>query len=137
MDVDEYRDLNFKKPKYGNKKSKRRIDGKMVTFDSKIEAERAMYLVALRNEGVIHSLEFQPEYILQDGFRRHGKTIRAIKYKADFRYTQDEKTVVEDVKGKKTTEYMLKKKLFLFHHGENIQFVEVYRKKSGFSEVII
>lgn len=60
-------------------------------------------------------MELQPEFVLQDKYRNgEGKNIRAIKYRADFRYIDmaTGEVVVEDVKGRITDVYGMKKKMF-------------------------
>lgn len=52
------------------------------------------------------------------------ETERKIYYVADFCYIQKGKIIVEDVKGKKTDVYKLKRKLFLYKYS-NIEFREV------------
>ena len=47
---------------------------------------------------------------------------RACRYRADFAYTlRDGREVVEDVKGVRTPEYKIKKKLMLWIHGIEIK----------------
>ena len=96
--------------KYRSKKMM--VDG--ITFDSKKEAERYCELKWLEKAGKIKDLSLQHKFELQPSFKKNGKTIRAITYIADFTYFDFErmKNVVEDVKGYKTKEYQLKKKLF-------------------------
>ena len=85
-----------------------------ITFDSKKEANRYSELRLLEMAGKIKDLRLQHQFILQPSFRKNSKTIRAITYVADFVYYDFErmKIVVEDVKGFKTKEYMLKRKMF-------------------------
>ena len=85
-----------------------------ITFDSKKEANRYCELRLLEMAGKIKDLQLQQQFVLQPSFKKKGKTIRAITYVADFVYFDLErmKNVVEDVKGFKTKEYMLKKKIF-------------------------
>ena len=98
-----------RKSKYNNKKVV--YDG--ITFDSIVEKDRYKYLKAREQEGHIHNLQLQKQYILQESFKYHGKTIRAITYKADFFYVDDEGyEIIEDVKGVLTPEFKLKAKLF-------------------------
>jgi hypothetical protein len=99
--------------KYNNKKVV--IDG--ITFDSKKEANRYGELCILLKANIIQSLELQPVFEIQPKYKREGKTIRSIKYIADFRYTENGKTIVEDVKGFKTDIYKLKKKLVEYKFG--------------------
>jgi len=95
--------------KYGNKKTE--IDGHL--FDSKKEGLRYQTLKRLEETGEIDCLELQPEYVVQESFKRNGKTHRAIKVRLDFRYIEDKGLIVEDFKGMLTDVYKLKKKLFL------------------------
>jgi Protein of unknown function (DUF1064) len=119
--------------KYRNKKVKLLIDGKPIVFDSQAEAQRGLALLSLRDKGVITGLEFQPEFILQEGFKLRGKRIRAIKYIADFKYsTKDGGIVVEDTKGKKTKEYLIKRKMFLLKHGQECRLMESVLKRGLF-----
>ena len=85
-----------------------------ITFDSKREADRYCELRLLEMAGKIKDLRLQYQFILQPPFRKNGKSIRAITYVADFVYCDLERMriVVEDVKGYKTKEYMLKRKMF-------------------------
>ena len=100
------------------------IDG--IKFHSKKEALRYRELTKLKKAGMIKNLILQPVFILQEKFKYENKTVRAIKYIADFQWTNryTGATIVEDVKGYKTEIYKLKKKLFL-HKYPNINFVEV------------
>lgn len=76
-----------------------------IQFDSAKEARRYSELKLLENCKVIHSLELQPEFPVVI----EGKKI--CKYKADFSYYEDDRRVIEDVKGFKTPVYRIKKKL--------------------------
>jgi hypothetical protein len=86
------------------------VDG--IKFDSRKESLRYCELKILLDAGIISKLELQPEFILQDTFTKNGKKYRAIKYRADFQYAEDGKTIIEDVKGMKTPVYKIKKKMF-------------------------
>lgn len=88
------------------------VDG--ITFDSKLEAQRYSELKLLEMTGEIEGLTLQPEYVLIPSFKKNGKTYRKTVYRADFRYVDRAtgKEIVEDVKGYRTPEYRLKKKLF-------------------------
>ena len=98
---------------------------KGVIYDSKKEAKRAYELDLLRRAGFISNYERQRRFILQDGFKIRGKSIRAITYVADFYYYDNNKKtwVVEDTKGFRTDVYKLKKKLFLYKYPD-IVFIE-------------
>lgn len=59
-------------------------------------------------------------------FRRNGRHHRAVKYRADFRYTRRDGVVfVEDVKGALTEVYKIKRKLLLAQLPEDVVFVEI------------
>lgn len=106
--------------KYGNKKTTH--NG--VTYDSRKEARRSSELSLLEKAGAIQNLQRQVRYELLPSQRIDGKVVeRAVNYIADFVYEQDGVTVVEDVKGYKTPEYRLKKKLLLWVHGIHIKEV--------------
>lgn len=94
-------------------------------FDSRKEANFYLTLKTLLEEGDIRNLELQKEYILQDKFKLNNKTIRKITYVADFTYYSDidKKVHVVDVKGFKTEVYKLKKKLFEYKYGIEIEEV--------------
>lgn len=98
--------------KYGNKKVS--IDGE--TFDSKKEAKRYCELKLLQQAGEIKELRRQVKFVLIPSQRVDGKVVeRECSYIADFVY-RDAKSgelVVEDTKGFKTKDYIIKRKLML------------------------
>lgn len=83
-----------------------------ITFDSKKEAKRYGELLLLVREGTITDLSVHPKFVLQEGFKWHGKKIRPVTYEADFMYQEDGQTVVEDVKGVQTQLFRVKAKMF-------------------------
>lgn len=97
------------------------VDG--ITFDSILESNVYIKLKMLQKNGVIKDLELQKEYILQDKFKINGKTRREITYKADFVYktTKDDKLHIIDSKGYRTEVYKIKKKLFEYKYGIEIE----------------
>lgn len=107
--------------KYKNKKIC--IDNHI--FDSKKESEEYLRLKVLEKQGIIKDLELQKEWLLQDKFKINGKTRRKIVYKSDFSYvsTEDDRLHVIDVKGFRTDLYKLKKKLFEYKYGVEIEEV--------------
>lgn len=109
MKITEYKEL-IKKNKYGN--TRVNFDGK--TFDSQKEANRYSELKFLEKLGKIKNLELQPRFELQSSFRKNGQTYRSMVYIADFQYfdVDRNKIIIEDTKGFKTKEYLLKKKMF-------------------------
>jgi len=105
--------------KYHNKKVE--YDG--YTFDSIKEKNYYIKLKLLEKAGKIKELELQKEYELQPSFKLNNKTSRKITYRADFTYktTEDDKLHVIDVKGFRTDVYRLKKKLFEYRYGIEIE----------------
>lgn len=94
------------------------------TFDSKKEANRYSELLLLERAGAIHDLRTQVKYVLIPSQRSKetGKVVeRECSYKADFVYTEGGETVVEDVKGYRTKEYIIKRKLMLHVYGIRIR----------------
>lgn len=101
-------------------------------FDSGKELERYLVLLAEQKAGRITGLRRQVRYVLipeqrepdalgPKGGRRQGKLIeRACCYVADFVYEKSGDTVVEDCKGYRTREYLIKRKLMLHVHGIKI-----------------
>lgn len=106
--------------KYHNRKTV--VNGQ--TFDSKKEANRYSELLLLERAGAIHDLRTQVKYVLIPSQRSKetGKVVeRECSYKADFVYTEGGETVVEDVKGYRTKEYIIKRKLMLHVYGIRIR----------------
>ena len=101
--------------KYHNRKTV--IDG--ITFDSAKEARRYMELKLLERAGEISHLQRQVKF---EVIPKCGKE-RSSTYIADFVYQENGNTVVEDVKGVKTPEYILKRKLMNWVH--DIQIKEI------------
>ena len=90
-------------------------DGK---FDSKAEYNRWLVLKAAATAGEITDLQRQVEYVLIPNQKLNGRVKeRCVKYVADFVYRRNDVQIVEDVKGKRTKEYIIKRKLMLYVHG--------------------
>ena len=94
--------------KYRNKK----IIVDDYIFDSIQESRRYKELKLLLRTGQIQDLELQPHFLLQESFKKNGKIYRKIEYIADFKYIENDKTIVEDVKGLQTDVFKIKHKLF-------------------------
>ena len=104
-----------------------------ITFDSKKEAMRYVFLRDSQKRGDISHLQMQVKYVLipaQYECDRTGRFAgkirgrlleREVSYRADFVYIDGNgREVVEDVKGMRTPEYRIKRKLMLFIHGIRI-----------------
>ena len=62
--------------KYGNRK----IIVDNIKFDSIKESIRYKELVLLQKTGKIQDLKLQPRFLLQESFKKNGKTYRKIEY---------------------------------------------------------
>ena len=100
------------------------VDG--VSYDSKKEYNRYRELSMLEDAGIIHDLKRQVKFELLPSQRdlTTGKVIeRPVSYIADFVYFEGERLIVEDVKGIRTKDYILKRKMLLYFHGIRIKEV--------------
>ena len=106
-----------------------------VTFDSMREARRYDELLLLQQAGKIKNLRRQVKFLLiptqrepkiigPRGGVKNGKLLeRECSYIADFVYGENGKMVVEDAKGVKTKDYIIKRKLMLQVYGIRIREV--------------
>lgn len=120
--------------KYRNRKVT--IDG--ITFASAHEADRYRELSLMQRAGLISGMELQKPYELipaqYETVTRYGKKGQRLKdgrkcleksvvYIADFVYDQNGETIVEDAKGMRTPDYIIKRKLMLYVRGIRIREV--------------
>ncbi len=117
--------------KYGNRKTVK--DG--IPFDSIKEYARYCELSMLERAGQISNLQRQVKFTLipsqrepdaegKRGGVKRGKLIeRECSYVADFVYEQGGERIVEDTKGFRTKEYIIKRKLMLWVHGIRVREV--------------
>ena len=127
--------MTYKKSKYYNVKT-RALDG--TVFDSYKEARKWDELLLLQRAGEISDLQRQVRYELipaqyqtYERYSKRGERLkdgvrlleRKVEYVADFVYTIAEtgENIVEDTKGVKTKDYILKRKLMLAVHGIRIK----------------
>lgn len=100
-----------------------------IEFDSQLEADRYAQLVLMQRAKEITELQRQVSYELIPSQRepstvgprggvKLGKVIEhAVYYIADFVYKDKQgNTIVEDTKGVKTADYIIKRKLMLYVH---------------------
>lgn len=127
----------MKKSKYRSQKITR--DG--LTFDSLKEYRRFCDLLLLERAGAITDLKRQVPFELipaqyeelptgefyKRGDRKGQPKFKrvcieqSVVYNADFTYTENGKTVVEDTKGVRTKDYIIKRKLMLYVLGIRIK----------------
>ena len=101
-----------------NKYKNRKIVVDNIKFDSILEANRYQELKLLQRAKQISNLRLQVPFLLQEGFKKNGKTHRKIEYIADFVYEENGQTIVEDTKGMKTETFKIKQKLFEYKYPE-------------------
>lgn len=119
----------------GNKYGSRKVEVDGIVFDSKKEAKRWSELLLLEKAGAIRNLRRQVKFVLipsqyenitkfdkkkKEIVEKKGKCLeRECAYIADFFYwdVENEKEVVEDTKGFRTKDYVIKRKLMLHVHG--------------------
>ncbi len=113
------------------------LDG--LVFDSKKEARRYRELCLLEKAGHIKNLQRQVKFVLipaqyervervsvKTGNRlKDGKKLveKECTYVADFVYEEGDNRIVEDTKGFKTKDYIIKRKLMLAVHGIHVREV--------------
>ena len=123
---------------YGtNKYHNHRVELQGEVFDSKKEATRWLELKALEKAGKISGLQRQKKFELipaqyeegttgpRGGFKKGKLLEREVVYYADFVYFDEEEKdfVIEDAKGVRTPEYVIKRKLLLWLRGYQIREV--------------
>lgn len=87
-------------------------------FDSQKEFNRYAELALMQRAGKISDLQRQVRFVLIPAQYKDGKCVfRSCTYIADFVYIENGEKVVEDVKGFKTPEYIIKKKLMFQRYG--------------------
>jgi hypothetical protein len=91
-------------------KSRRTMDG--VVFDSMAEMNRYAELKMLKQAGKIKCLMLQKRFTILERTPRSREHV----YTADFMYLEGEQVIVEDVKGVVTTDYALRRDMFLARH---------------------
>ena len=113
--------IDQKKSKYNNTK----VEYKGIKFDSIKEMKHYQLLEYLQRIGEIKELKLQVPYELIPKYKINNKTVRKTTYIADFTYitTKDDKLHIVDTKGFKTDVYRLKKKLFEYKYGVEVEEV--------------
>ena len=125
------------------------VDG--IIFDSKMESDYYIKLKEDLAKGLIKDFQLQPEFLLQDKYiivdgqviegsdpdfnklkrKTKAETIRAIKYRGDYLVTLLDDTIVcRDTKGQSTTEFEMKKKLFMHKYPHIKLEVIIYNPKT-------
>lgn len=107
-----------------NKYKSRKVKVGGMVFDSRKEYIRYCELLLMQRAGKISDLQRQVKFELIPSQKENGKVVeRACTYIADFVYEENGKKVVEDTKGFKTKDYVIKRKLMMYTHGIRIKEV--------------
>ena len=106
--------------KYGNIK----VEAQGQKFGRVGERDRFFYLSEAQREGRIRNLKSQVPYTLTVNGYAICKYIADFVYEIHYGYERRIETIVEDFKGIKTKEYILKEKLMLACHGIKIKVVK-------------
>jgi hypothetical protein len=123
--------------KSGSKYHSQKVSIAQEIFDSKKEARRWLELKNMESHGLISGLQRQKKFVLipaqyepdtkgPRGGRIKGKLLeREVAYYADFVYFDEHEKdfVIEDTKGVRTAEYIIKRKLMLWLNGYQIREV--------------
>lgn len=124
LTVEQFRAL-AEKQKSGRGKNKNKYHAeKCCGYDSKKEYYRAQQLKLMLSAGLISDLREQVVYhLIPSQINGEGKVENPVCYRADFVYVDNEtgQTVVEDTKGFRTPEYIIKRKLMLKIFGITIK----------------
>lgn len=122
--VEQFRAL-AKQQKSGTGKRKNKYHAKKVCgYDSKKEYYRAQQLKLWLKAGLISDLREQvPFLLIPSQTNGEGITEKSVRYIADFVYIDNNtgQTIVEDTKGFRTKEYIIKRKLMLYIHGISVK----------------
>ncbi|BDC37736.1 DUF1064 domain-containing protein [Paraburkholderia terrae] len=125
IDVDDPFDPSLIRPAKPAKPSKYRntkCESGGIKFDSRAEMKRWHELLQMQARGEISELELQVPYVLAPAAVINGRKRPALRYVADFVYEKDGETVIEDVKGRITEGYRIKRHLMA---ARGLQIVEV------------
>ncbi|MCM3651306.1 DUF1064 domain-containing protein [Metabacillus litoralis] len=107
-----------------------------ITFDSKSEAQYYQQLKWLQQAKQIKSFKLQPKFLLQEAFKKNGKTFRKIEYIADFEiHNLDGSIEVVDVKGVETEAFKIKRKLFEKLYPHNLSLITYEPAFGGWIEL--
>lgn len=119
--------------KFGNKK----IENAFGVFDSSLEYKRYLVLKDEERSGNICGLQRQVEFeLIPNQYRKRLKQLktkvkeeeylaeRKVSYFADFVYYKGNEKVVEDTKGLRLADYIIKRKMMLYFHDIEIREVK-------------
>src|SRR4030042_720463 len=113
------------------KQKKRRVAGNTVEIDGHIfrSGKEAEIYQEYKIDPNVEIISLQPRFFLMPSFKRNGKTIRGVSYKADFHIRDCGIEWIVEVKSigsilANSKSYPIRKKLFLFKHPD-LRFREI------------
>lgn len=116
--------------------SKETVNG--VDFDSRMEADYYTSILLPRaTRGEIRGLSIHPTYTLLPDFVYDGKSIKGLRYSADFSFIDNatNRENVIEIKGVEDKSFIMRKKIFLYQH-RKIEYHELtYSRWSGWIEM--
>lgn len=119
-----------------NKFNNKKVIVNGLKFDSKMESEFYEYLLELKKQGLIEDFTLQPEFVLQEGFKKRGISFLPIKYKADFQvFLPDGTDYVVDIKGFETADFKIKKKMFEKRFPQELKLITFSQIDGGWIEL--
>lgn len=101
-----------------------------IRFDSMMEGNYYVELLKQVKNKEILNFDRQVSYELLPSFKLGSKKITGIKYVADFVVKKDKNTtIIIDIKGKETTDFKIKKKLFEYKYKKTLFCIQYYAPK--------
>jgi len=103
-----------------------------ITFDSILESKYYLHLLDEKDKGNIKDFDLNPTFQLLDNIKVGNRTLRGVRYIADFTiYDNDGGVTYVDVKGNRTPEFIIKEKMFHHFYEDKELKVITYRKRDG------
>ena len=97
-----------------NKYWAKKVELDWFKFDSKFEAK---FYEILRDDPRVKILDIHPRYLLQEKYQtKDWRKIRAIEYVSDFLIDVEWDIYVLDAKGRETTDFKIKRKIFEYRY---------------------
>lgn len=106
-----------------NKFGAKKIEVAGIMFDSRAEARRYGQLIILERAGHISGLTRQVPFVLAPSVKFEGekRAKPAMKFTADFVYSEGGKIIVEDVKGCMTRDFTMRRHLMKSVHNIDVK----------------
>lgn len=100
-----------------NKYWAKKVEIDWYKFDSKFESR---FYEILRDDPRVKILKIHPRYLLQEKYQtKDWRKIRAIEYVSDFLIDVEWDIYVLDAKGRETTDFKIKRKIFEYRYPDS------------------